>query len=205
MEFLHHKRQRPPLAGRRGGKRIENFGGCFPVPVGRAHSRQTCGRPQNKGAVTTGKATNDCAFVLLKKRLCAAKGYFCPFFKKSSKGECYHMCGIVGFIGQEQAAPSCWTGSRIWNTAGMTPRAWPSSRRRESCRSKKAVGRLKVLSEQIQRRRGLRGCIGLGHTRWATHGAPNIINSHPHVSENGKVRRHPTTASSKTTSRSRNF
>lgn len=36
------------------------------------------------------------------------------------------------------------------------------------------------------RRRGPRGCIGLGHTRWATHGAPNIINSHPHVSENGK-------------------
>ena len=68
----------------------------------------------------------------------------------------------------------------------MTPRAWPSSRRRESCRSKKAVGRLKVLSEQIHGGADLEGCIGLGHTRWATHGAPNIINSHPHVSENGK-------------------
>ena len=51
---------------------------------------------------------------------------------------------------------------------------------------KKAVGRLKVLSEQIHGGADLEGCIGLGHTRWATHGAPNIINSHPHVSENGK-------------------
>ena len=50
----------------------------------------------------------------------------------------------------------------------------------------KAVGRLKVLSEQIHGGADLEGCIGLGHTRWATHGAPNIINSHPHVSENGK-------------------
>ena len=48
------------------------------------------------------------------------------------------------------------------------------------------VGRLKVLSEQIHGGADLEGCIGLGHTRWATHGAPNIINSHPHVSENGK-------------------
>ena len=48
------------------------------------------------------------------------------------------------------------------------------------------MGRLKVLSEQIHGGADLEGCIGLGHTRWATHGAPNIINSHPHVSENGK-------------------
>ena len=50
----------------------------------------------------------------------------------------------------------------------------------------KAVGRLKVLSEQIHGGADLEGCIGLGHTRWATHGAPNIVNSHPHVSEHGK-------------------
>ena len=59
------------------------------------------------------------------------------------------MCGIVGFIGQEQAAPILLDGLAHLEYRGMTPRAWPSSRRRESCRSKKAVGRLKVLSEQI--------------------------------------------------------
>ena len=158
----------------------------LPCARGRAHSRQTCGRPQNKGAVTTGKATNDCAFVLLKKRLCAAKGYFCPFFKNHQKENVIICAESLDSLVRNRRPPSCWTGSRIWNTAGMTPRAWPSSRAQGKLQVEKAVGRLRVLSEQIHGGADLEGCIGLGHTRWATHGAPNIINSHPHVSENGK-------------------
>src|SRR5699024_5754135 len=42
-------------------------------------------------------------------------------------------------------------------------------------------------AEQVDARGGLNGSIGLGHTRWATHGAPSDINSHPHVSENGRI------------------
>ena len=96
------------------------------------------------------------------------------------------MCGIVGFIGQEQAAPILLDGLahleyRGYDSAGV---AVISSEQKLQVR--KAVGRLKVLSEQIHGGADLEGCIGLGHTRWATHGAPNIINSHPHVSENGK-------------------
>ena len=96
------------------------------------------------------------------------------------------MCGIVGFIGKEQAAPILLDGLahleyRGYDSAGV---AVISSEQKLQVR--KAVGRLKVLSDEIHGGAAIEGCIGLGHTRWATHGAPNIANSHPHVSENGK-------------------
>ena len=96
------------------------------------------------------------------------------------------MCGIVGFIGKEQAAPILLDGLahleyRGYDSAGV---AVISSEQKLQVR--KAVGRLKVLSDEIHGGADIEGCIGLGHTRWATHGAPNIANSHPHVSENGK-------------------
>ena len=96
------------------------------------------------------------------------------------------MCGIVGFIGEEQAAPILLDGLahleyRGYDSAGV---AVISSEQKLQVR--KAVGRLKVLSDEIHGGADIEGCIGLGHTRWATHGAPNIANSHPHVSENGK-------------------
>jgi len=136
--------------------------------------------------VTTEKATNDCAFVLLtKRRLLPPEGSFAHFFK-SSKGEFSDMCGIVGFIGKEQAAPILLDGLahleyRGYDSAGV---AVISSEQKLQVR--KAVGRLKVLSDEIHGGADIEGCIGLGHTRWATHGAPNIVNSHPHVSEDGK-------------------
>ena len=96
------------------------------------------------------------------------------------------MCGIVGFIGNEQAAPILLDGLahleyRGYDSAGV---AVISSEQKLQVR--KAVGRLKVLSDEIHGGADIEGCIGLGHTRWATHGAPNIANSHPHVSENGQ-------------------
>ena len=96
------------------------------------------------------------------------------------------MCGIVGFIGNEQAAPILLDGLahleyRGYDSAGV---AVISSEQKLQVR--KAVGRLKALSDEIHGGADIEGCIGLGHTRWATHGAPNIANSHPHVSENGK-------------------
>ena len=96
------------------------------------------------------------------------------------------MCGIVGFIGKEQAAPILLDGLAHLEYRGYDSAGVAVISAQGKLQVKKAVGRLKVLSEQIHGGADLEGCIGLGHTRWATHGAPNIINSHPHVSENGK-------------------
>ncbi len=96
------------------------------------------------------------------------------------------MCGIVGFIGQEQAAPILLDGLAHLEYRGYDSAGVAVISAQGKLQVEKAVGRLKVLSEQIHGGADLEGYIGLGHTRWATHGAPNIINSHPHVSENGK-------------------
>ena len=96
------------------------------------------------------------------------------------------MCGIVGFIGREQAAPILLDGLAHLEYRGYDSAGVAVISAQGKLQVEKAVGRLKVLSGQIHGGADLEGCIGLGHTRWATHGAPNIINSHPHVSENGK-------------------
>ena len=96
------------------------------------------------------------------------------------------MCGIVGFIGNEQAAPILLDGLarleyRGYDSAGI---AVVSAHR--ELQVKKAKGRLQVLSDLVHGGADVEGCIGLGHTRWATHGAPSDVNSHPHISEGGK-------------------
>ena len=96
------------------------------------------------------------------------------------------MCGIVGFIGGEQAAPILLDGLAHLEYRGYDSAGVAVISAQGKLQVEKAVGRLKVLSEQIHGGADLEGCIGLGHTRWATHGAPNIVNSHPHVSEHGK-------------------
>ena len=96
------------------------------------------------------------------------------------------MCGIVGFIGQEQAAPILLDGLAHLEYRGYDSAGVAVISAQGKLQVEKAVGRLKVLSKQIHGGADLEGNLGIGHTRWATHGAPNIINSHPHVSENGK-------------------
>ena len=96
------------------------------------------------------------------------------------------MCGIVGFIGKEQAAPILLDGLAHLEYRGYDSAGVAVISSEHELQVRKAVGRLKVLSDEIHGGADIEGCIGLGHTRWATHGAPNIINSHPHVSENGK-------------------
>ncbi len=95
------------------------------------------------------------------------------------------MCGIVGYIGEEQAAPILLKGLekleyRGYDSAGV---ALYSGGHLQVA---KAKGRLKVLSELICGGKKTPGTLGIGHTRWATHGAPSDINSHPQVSDSGK-------------------
>ena len=95
------------------------------------------------------------------------------------------MCGIVGYVGEEQAAPLLLQGLekleyRGYDSAGVAVYTG------EKLEVAKAKGRLKVLSDMLDGGKSLRGTIGIGHTRWATHGAPSDINSHPQVSDSGK-------------------
>ena len=96
------------------------------------------------------------------------------------------MCGIVGFVGRQQAAPILLDGLskleyRGYDSAGVAVVS-PDG----GIEVRKAKGRLQVLSDLIHGGADMDGRIGIGHTRWATHGAPSDVNSHPHVSEGGK-------------------
>ncbi len=98
------------------------------------------------------------------------------------------MCGIVGFIGEEQAAPILLDGLarleyRGYDSAGVAV----YDRENNALSVHKAKGRLKVLSDLLQGGAAVEGTIGIGHTRWATHGAPSDVNSHPQVSQRGKI------------------
>ncbi len=95
------------------------------------------------------------------------------------------MCGIVGYIGDDQAAPILLKGLekleyRGYDSAGVA--VYDGT----SLQVVKAKGRLKILSEMIHDGADTPGMVGIGHTRWATHGKPSDINSHPQVSDSGK-------------------
>ena len=96
------------------------------------------------------------------------------------------MCGIVGYIGKEQAAPILLEGlSRLeyrgYDSAGICV---AGESRLQLAKSKR---RLNNLTEMTNDAATLHGMTGIGHTRWATHGEPNDTNSHPHISEDGKI------------------
>ncbi|MEG2104586.1 MAG: glutamine--fructose-6-phosphate transaminase (isomerizing) [Oscillospiraceae bacterium] len=96
------------------------------------------------------------------------------------------MCGIVGYTGKSQAAPILLEGLerleyRGYDSAGIAISDG------ENINVVKSMGRLAILREKSDDGKKAPGCVGIGHTRWATHGKPSDINSHPHVSDNGRV------------------
>ena len=89
------------------------------------------------------------------------------------------MCGIVGYVGDRQAAEFLLDGLskleyRGYDSAGIAVYDG------ENIRVEKSVGRLAALREKIKGDMPV-GCLGIGHTRWATHGRPSDVNSHPHT------------------------
>ncbi|MBM6828111.1 glutamine--fructose-6-phosphate transaminase (isomerizing) [Anaerotignum lactatifermentans] len=95
------------------------------------------------------------------------------------------MCGIVGYIGKAQAAPILIKGLskleyRGYDSAGIAVFG-------DQVQVVKAKGRLAELDEKVKNMGGVKGCMGIGHTRWATHGAPSDKNAHPHTSMNGRI------------------
>lgn len=97
------------------------------------------------------------------------------------------MCGIVGYTGTEQAAPILLDGLRRLEYRGYDSAGIAVVSSEGQIQVKKSKGRLQVLSDLTDGGRRVEGTMGIGHTRWATHGEPNDVNSHPHVSQNGKV------------------
>jgi len=95
------------------------------------------------------------------------------------------MCGIVGYIGDKQATPILLDGLtkleyRGYDSAGI------AILNDGNINIKKAKGRLNVLKELVEKD-SMAGTIGIGHTRWATHGEPSDTNSHPHLSQSGLI------------------
>ncbi len=95
------------------------------------------------------------------------------------------MCGIVGYVGANNAAPILLEGLskleyRGYDSAGIA--VYNGS----EIQVEKAKGRLKVLSDMTDGGNSVKGCVGIGHTRWATHGEPSDVNSHPHLSQSNR-------------------
>ncbi|MDR2648503.1 MAG: glutamine--fructose-6-phosphate transaminase (isomerizing) [Clostridiales bacterium] len=95
------------------------------------------------------------------------------------------MCGIVGYIGINQAPPILLDGLkrleyRGYDSAGLT--VYNGS----DMETVKCKGRISALEKKIDER-PVSGTVGIGHTRWATHGEPSDLNSHPHISPSGRV------------------
>ena len=96
------------------------------------------------------------------------------------------MCGIAGYIGNQQAAPIVLDGlSRLeyrgYDSAGIAVFDG------ERIRMAKAAGRLSVLEKLTDSGRALPGFCGIGHTRWATHGCPSDENAHPHMNQENTI------------------
>ena len=95
------------------------------------------------------------------------------------------MCGIVGYVGHQEAAPILLDGLerleyRGYDSAGIAVCGGGVLR---LCKKK---GRVAALRELSHNGGDLPGTLGIGHTRWATHGEPNDVNAHPHMSQSGK-------------------
>ena len=92
------------------------------------------------------------------------------------------MCGIMGYVGSSKAAPILLEGLakleyRGYDSAGIAVFD-------KDINIAKAKGRLQILSDMVDGGEKIEGCMGIGHTRWATHGEPSDVNSHPHYSQN---------------------
>ena len=95
------------------------------------------------------------------------------------------MCGIVGFVGKKEASPILVEGLskleyRGYDSAGVAVLD------DGEIKVRKFKGRLKNLADDLEQS-PLKGSMGIGHTRWATHGEPSDINSHPHTNENATI------------------
>ncbi|MED5381823.1 MAG: glutamine--fructose-6-phosphate aminotransferase, partial [Verrucomicrobiota bacterium] len=95
------------------------------------------------------------------------------------------MCGIVGYIGTREAPEICLAGLRRLEYRGYDS-AGIAVVNGDQLDQRKVVGKLDNMAEVLEND-GISGTVGIGHTRWATHGKPSVGNSHPHFSADGRI------------------
>ncbi|MQY13887.1 Glutamine--fructose-6-phosphate aminotransferase [isomerizing] [Streptomyces sp. RB5] len=95
------------------------------------------------------------------------------------------MCGIVGYIGRRDAAPLLLEGLQRLEYRGYDSAGVAITGKTGGLKTVKAKGRVRELDAKLPKR--FAGTTGIAHTRWATHGAPNDTNAHPHLDADGKV------------------
>lgn len=96
------------------------------------------------------------------------------------------MCGIVGYIGYREAYPIVIKGLKRLEYRGYDS-AGVMLFDGKAMKVAKAKGKVSDLEERALQQITINGTIGIGHTRWATHGVPNDVNSHPHLSNSGDL------------------
>lgn len=96
------------------------------------------------------------------------------------------MCGIIGYIGNNRAKSFLLDGLEKMEYRGYDS-SGVSIIDENKINTFKKCGRLQVLRENLENKTNVSGSVGIGHTRWATHGEPSDINSHPHISQSGKI------------------
>ncbi len=96
------------------------------------------------------------------------------------------MCGIIGYIGDKNVLPILMQGLKKLEYRGYDSAGIAVLDKNNSIKIEKCKGKIKNL-EELLKKTNIYGTIGLGHTRWATHGSPNDINAHPHCSKNSEI------------------
>ncbi|WP_101877973.1 glutamine--fructose-6-phosphate transaminase (isomerizing) [Lachnoclostridium edouardi] len=97
------------------------------------------------------------------------------------------MCGIIGFAGKTDAKSVLLDGLERLEYRGYDSAGIAVVSSKGELQVEKSKGRLAVLRELVAADKSVSGNVGIGHTRWATHGEPNDVNAHPHVGEAGKI------------------
>ncbi|MBV9334181.1 MAG: glutamine--fructose-6-phosphate aminotransferase, partial [Candidatus Eremiobacteraeota bacterium] len=97
------------------------------------------------------------------------------------------MCGIVGYIGRRDSVPIIMDALQRLEYRGYDSAGIAVIDAGGSLAGSKAEGKLSRLAERLNNGEALSGVVGVGHTRWATHGAPSDVNAHPHVDCRGRI------------------
>lgn len=96
------------------------------------------------------------------------------------------MCGIVGYIGKRKAWPILVEGLKRLEYRGYDSAGAALMSDTHQLNVYKSVGKVADL-ERTAEGQDVSGCVGIAHTRWATHGEPSTVNAHPHCSQNGDL------------------